>query len=81
MQMPEEINRILTDRISDILFCPTVTAIQNLKNEGFDQFDIKVIHSGDVMEDAAMFYSNKALLKPSLVNQLGFEDKDFILAT
>ena len=36
MNMPEEVNRILTDRISNILFCPTDTAIQNLKNEGYD---------------------------------------------
>lgn len=35
MQMPEEINRILTDQISDLLFCPTDTAVKNLNNEGF----------------------------------------------
>ena len=35
MDMPEEINRILTDRISDVLFCPTDTAVENLKREGF----------------------------------------------
>ncbi|MBF4238189.1 UDP-N-acetylglucosamine 2-epimerase, partial [Vibrio anguillarum] len=34
MQMPEEINRILTDQVSDLLFCPTDTAVQNLNNEG-----------------------------------------------
>ena len=39
MQMPEEINRILTDRVSQILLCPTDTAVQNLKNEGFEKFD------------------------------------------
>ena len=36
MDMPEEINRILTDRISDVLFCPTGTAVENLKREGFE---------------------------------------------
>ena len=56
MNMPEEVNRILTDRISNILFCPTDTAIQNLKNEGYDNFDCKTIKSGDVMQDGAMFY-------------------------
>ena len=35
MKMPEEVNRVLTDRVSDILFCPTVTAVKNLKAEGF----------------------------------------------
>jgi len=59
MNMPEEINRILTDRISDILFCPTDTAIKNLKQEGYDNIDCKIVKSGDVMQDAAMFYSKK----------------------
>jgi len=60
MKMPEEINRILTDRISDILFCPTNKAVENLKNEGFDNFETKIIKSGDVMQDTAMFYSKFA---------------------
>ncbi|MEA3475257.1 MAG: UDP-N-acetylglucosamine 2-epimerase (non-hydrolyzing) [Candidatus Cloacimonadota bacterium] len=58
MQMPEEINRILTDRISDILFCPTDKAVENLKNEGFNHFNCKIVKSGDVMFDAALTYSN-----------------------
>ena len=60
MEMPEEINRILTDRISDILFCPTDTAIENLKREGFDNMDCRIVKNGDVMQDAALFYSDKA---------------------
>lgn len=60
MRMPEEINRILTDRISDILFCPTQTAIDNLKNEGYDTIDIKQVQCGDVMYDAAIFYTDKS---------------------
>lgn len=60
MNMPEEINRILTDRISDILFCPTQTAIDNLANEGYDKLGCKIIFSGDVMLDAALLYSKKA---------------------
>ena len=64
MNMPEEVNRILTDRISKILFCPTDTAIQNLSNEGYDKLDCKIIKSGDVMQDGAIFYKNLAL-KPS----------------
>ena len=57
MNMPEEINRILTDRISDILFCPTNTAVENLKREGFNNFNCEIVNSGDVMQDAALFYS------------------------
>lgn len=55
-KMPEEINRILTDRISDILFCPSTNAVENLRKEGFDNFDCKIIKSGDVMLDAVLFY-------------------------
>ena len=60
LKMPEEINRILTDRISDLLFCPTDQAVENLKQEGFENFDCKIIKVGDVMQDAALFYVNKA---------------------
>lgn len=59
MQMPEEINRIITDRISDLLFCPTENAVENLTKEGFDHFPSKVINTGDVMQDAAFFYRDK----------------------
>ena len=75
MKMPEEINRILTDRVSTILFCPTDTAMQNLRNEGFDSFTCKVIKSGDVMYDGALFYRNLGH-KPSL-----HVENDFILCT
>lgn len=75
MKMPEEVNRILTDRISNILFCPTDASIENLTNEGYDNIDIKVMRSGDVMQDAAMFYAEKSR-KPKLDLP-----KEFILAT
>lgn len=60
-KMPEEINRILTDRISDLLFCPTITASQNLLNEGFDHFSSRIVVSGDVMLDAAILFSGKSV--------------------
>ena len=75
MKMPEEVNRILTDRVSNILFCPTDTAIQNLKNEGYENFDCKIVKSGDVMQDGAVFYKNLAV-KPSIEIK-----QDFILCT
>ena len=59
-RMPEEINRILTDRISDILFCPTQKAVDNLQKEGYANINSKVELSGDVMKDAAMHYSQFA---------------------
>lgn len=60
MAMPEEINRILTDRISDILFCPTDKAIENLKSEGYGNSGCRMVKNGDVMQDAALFYSDRA---------------------
>ncbi len=60
MQMPEEINRILTDRVSNILFCPTDKAVENLKNEGYENIDCEVVRCGDVMYDAAKYYETKA---------------------
>ncbi|MBO7571094.1 MAG: UDP-N-acetylglucosamine 2-epimerase (non-hydrolyzing) [Bacteroidales bacterium] len=60
MQMPEEINRILTDRVSNILFCPTDKAVENLKKEGYENIDCEVVRCGDVMYDAAKFYQVKA---------------------
>ncbi len=75
MKMPEEVNRILTDRISDILFCPTETAIDNLQKEGYDNIDCKIVKSGDIMQDAAIFYSKKEQ-NPNIEIP-----KEFILAT
>lgn len=81
MNMPEEINRILTDRISDVLFCPTDTAIQNLRNEGIVNGKVKVIQNGDVMQDAAIFYSKKSELKSTIIKDLKLSGKNFVLAT
>lgn len=60
IDMPEEVNRILTDRISDILFCPTTTAVGNLKNEGYENIDCKIMEVGDVMQDAALYYAKRS---------------------
>ena len=64
MKMPEEVNRILTDRISNILFCPTSTAINNLEKEGYSNLDCTRVNSGDVMQDGAIFYKDLSK-KPS----------------
>lgn len=60
MKMPEEVNRILTDRVSEILFCPTTTAIKNLQIEGGDSWGENICLSGDVMYDGALFYKKIA---------------------
>lgn len=60
MQMPEEINRILTDNVSDLLFCPTETAIKNLEREGFCSKPVTMLNVGDVMQDAALFFAQRA---------------------
>ena len=74
MKMPEEVNRILTDRVSTILFCPTDTAMKNLKAEGFP-FSLTTNHQqlitnvGDVMQDGAIFYKRLAKI-PEAVSSL-----------
>jgi UDP-GlcNAc3NAcA epimerase len=81
MTMPEEINRILTDRISNVLFCPTHIAVSNLEKEGFKNFDCKVIHSGDVMYDAVLFYKQKIKTHSTVIQKENLKDKKFILVT
>ncbi len=64
-RMPEEINRIATDSISDILFAPTMTGLENLKNEGLEK---RSLFSGDVMYDSVLFYKNKTKYKKLSMN-------------
>ncbi|MCI5221890.1 MAG: UDP-N-acetylglucosamine 2-epimerase (non-hydrolyzing) [Candidatus Electrothrix sp. AR4] len=68
MNMPEEINRILTDRISDYLFCPTLQAVSNLEKEGYENFGSRIFNSGDVMFDAVCYYQQFAT-PPQVLNQ------------
>ncbi|MCE3039556.1 non-hydrolyzing UDP-N-acetylglucosamine 2-epimerase [Helicobacter anatolicus] len=70
-KMPEEINRILTDRISKILCCPTQNAIQNLINEGFNSFDCIIKNTGDIMKDSSLLFE-KFAKKPPLQLQKKF---------
>ncbi len=81
MQMPEEINRIVTDRLSDYLFCPTEGAVKNLIAEGFENFDSKLYNTGDVMYDAALNYSRISQDKSSIIPELKLSNKKFILCT
>ncbi len=77
--MPEETNRIQTDKISDLLFCPTITAINNLLEEGFSKSDCKIILSGDIMLDAMNYYAEK--LNDTSNNKKITPVNNFILCT
>lgn len=80
IRMPEEVNRILTDRISDYLFCPTSTAIDNLEREGFNNIDCHIHRTGDVMQDAALYYASFADEKSTVLNDHDISG-DIALAT
>ncbi len=81
MKMPEEINRILTDRISNFLFCPNENAVSNLEREGFRNFGCEVVNCGDVMYDVAMYYSQTSVQHSKIINDLQLEDGKFLLTT
>lgn len=81
MDMPEEVNRILTDRVSTQLFCPTEAAMQNLQNEGLATADKTVVNTGDVMYDAALYYAKQASQRSSILQQLGVSPDKYLLVT
>lgn len=76
--MPEEYNRITTDRIATWLFCPTMTAVENLRKEGITQ---NVYHVGDVMYDAALLFMPGQKEQEGLLHRYGLQTKQFALAT
>jgi len=77
-RMPEEINRVLTDRLSALLFCPTRTAIENLENEGITS---GVRLAGDVMYEAFVTLREKALRESAILPDMGLKAGKFCLAT
>ncbi len=76
--MPEEINRIVSDQLSEQLFCPTRLSISNLQKEGITK---GVHHVGDVMYDATLFASESARAQSDILDQIGVEDGDYLLCT
>jgi UDP-N-acetylglucosamine 2-epimerase len=69
--MPEEINRLLTDHVSTVLFCPTVQAVRNLSKEGIRNGEKTVVKNvGDVMYDSILFYSQIAETKSTILHDL-----------
>jgi UDP-GlcNAc3NAcA epimerase len=96
-KMPEEINRVLTDHVSTILFCPTETAVSNLKREGFaniispsiierEKYYLNsnspiILKVGDVMYDSLLFYSDEAEKRSNVLSKFGLKKKNYALAT
>lgn len=77
-KMPEEINRIVADHLSDILFVPTQTALENLKREGIID---GVYLVGDLMFDALMHFSKISQTKSKILEALNLTPKSYYLAT
>ena len=78
MEMAEEYNRIETDKRSTLLFCPTQTAVNNLRKEGITQ---GVYHVGDVMYDATLYFAEQAQKTSNILQQLQIVSKQYYLAT
>jgi UDP-GlcNAc3NAcA epimerase len=76
--MPEEINRVVTDHISELLFCPTMTAVNNLAREGITR---GVHNVGDVMVDALLYNAGIAEQRSAIIRSLGLISKNFYVAT
>lgn len=89
MAMPEEVNRIVCDQLSSILFPPTDTGMRNLMEEGFLKSKAKfkngkdrlVVNSGDVMYDNSRYYSEMAKEKCDIITRLGLTPNGYVLAT
>jgi UDP-GlcNAc3NAcA epimerase len=87
--MPEEINRILCDHVSTLLFTPTLTGFNNLMREGFSSDTFQpftadnphVFHCGDVMFDNSLFFSSLAEKNSTLLSANDIEPGQYILAT
>ena len=75
-RMPEEINRVLTDHISQWLFCPTIQAVKNIKKEGIEG---NVYNTGDVMYDSHLLFMQIAAKRSSILGDLGLIQKDEIV--
>jgi UDP-GlcNAc3NAcA epimerase len=88
-KMPEEVNRILCDHVSTLLFSPTSTGLENLSREGFktdnqppfSNDNPKVYHSGDIMYDNSLFFAEVAEKEFEKFEKFGLKKDNFILAT
>ncbi|MBV9752120.1 MAG: UDP-N-acetylglucosamine 2-epimerase (non-hydrolyzing) [Hyphomicrobiales bacterium] len=77
-RMPEEINRVVADHLSNLLFCPTRQAVENLRREGIEA---GVHHVGDVMYDLAIIARQTAQRRSRILDELGVKSKSYAVAT
>ena len=77
-RMPEEINRIMSDHVSDLLFAPTATAVKNLADENLSD---RTQRTGDVMLDAVRFYIDSSSDDADILNALGLSAGEFAVGT
>ena len=77
-EMPEEHNRVLTDHCSDLLFCPTQTAVDHLADEGITR-GVHLV--GDTMYDAVLAFTESANQRSAILNDLDLKPKSYLLAT
>jgi len=77
-EMPEEVNRVLTDHASDVLLAPTATAVENLAAEGVTE---GVRNTGDVMYDTLLLARERAAERSSVLSENGLVDGEYVLAT
>jgi UDP-N-acetylglucosamine 2-epimerase len=76
--MPEEINRVLSDHVSDLLFCATLTSVENLRREGIRE-GVHLV--GDVMYDACLLFLPLARKSSRILEELGVEPRGYVLMT
>lgn len=87
--MPEEVNRVVCDHLSTLLFSPTKSGFLNLQKEGFsesnqpsyDADNPKIYHCGDIMYDNSLFFSDLSESKNTVISELGLEETPFYLCT
>lgn len=78
-RMPEEVNRVLTDHVADLLLAPTAVAVDNLRKEGIAPNKVHMV--GDVMLDAASYYGARAERTSRIMERLTIRPGDYVLAT
>jgi len=78
-RMPEEVNRVLTDHLSELLLVPSNAGVRNLEREGIDRAKVHLV--GDVMFDAALHYAEIAERRSRILSQLELESGEFGLVT